>query len=226
MIGFRAGRASRAPSCSYSYERVGISNLNEAYTDPELADRNPFLTDALLLGTQAASGPSARSRRASSTTRSTTRSSRPPGGASRVSFDLAGLGGNTSFYKPRLEAIQYFQQTRKHVGRRPRPVRVRRAVAATRSSLPIFERLVPAASTRSAATTSAPSARATASPGLVIGGNKSLLFNGEYSIQIAGPVRAAGVLRRRPGPRRRPELPRRTPSSPRRAPRSGSSCRC
>ena len=46
-----------------------------------------------------------------------------------------------------------------------------------------------AASTASAASTSAASARATWRPGLVIGGNKSLLFNVEYLIYIAGPVR-------------------------------------
>ena len=46
-----------------------------------------------------------------------------------------------------------------------------------------------AANTASAASTSAASARATWHSGLVIGGNKSLLFNAEYLINIAGPVR-------------------------------------
>ena len=46
-----------------------------------------------------------------------------------------------------------------------------------------------AASTASAASTSARSARAIRDTGLVLGGNKSLLFNAEYLINIAGPVR-------------------------------------
>ena len=46
-----------------------------------------------------------------------------------------------------------------------------------------------AASTACAASTSAPSARAIQVTKLVVGGNKSLLFNVEYLITIAGPVR-------------------------------------
>ena len=54
---------------------------------------------------RAAAGRSARSRRASSTTRWTTRSSRTQGKRLTASIDLAVLGGNTQFYKPRLEGI-------------------------------------------------------------------------------------------------------------------------
>ena len=43
-------------------------------------------------------------------------------------------------------------------------------------------------------------------PGWCIGGNKSLLFNAEYLITIAGPGAAGAVLRRRPGARPRREL--------------------
>ena len=64
------------------------------------------------------------------------------------------------------------------------------------------------------------------SPAIVIGGDKSLLFNAEYLITIAGPVRAGAVLRRRPGAGRRASASRGTTSRCRRAPRSGSSCRC
>jgi outer membrane protein assembly factor BamA len=90
--------------------------------------------------------------------------------------------------------------------------------------------------------------------GLVLGGNKSLLFNAEYLISIAGPVRLilfydAGQIResgqpfafsqtcstrlaRGFSPTRTLRRPRRRSSvsaarsRPRRAPRSGSSCRC
>jgi outer membrane protein insertion porin family len=105
-----------------------------------------------------------------------------------ASFDLAGLGGNTSFYKPRLEAIQYFQQTRKLSA----GVRAQfEFVAPWRDTvfLPIFEQLVQGGEYSIRGydiRTIGPRDDVT---GLVLGGNKSLLFNGEYVYQIAGPVR-------------------------------------
>ena len=105
-----------------------------------------------------------------------------------ASFDLAGLGGNTSFYKPRVEAIQYFQQTRKLSA----GVRAQFEFVAPWQDtvyVPIFERLVQGGeySVRGYdIRTIGPRDNIT---GLVIGGNKSLLFNGEYVYQIAGPVR-------------------------------------
>jgi len=186
MTGFRLASFSRA-FMSYSYERVGISNLNPAYTDPELANTNPFLADALLLGTN---GKRTISKVAPSFVHNTVDNPIFPTSGRRftVSFDLAGLGGNTSFYKPRVEAIHYFQQTRKLSA----GVRAQfEFVAPWRNSLfvPIFERLVQGGeySVRGYdIRTIGPRDNIT---GLVIGGNKSLLFNGEYVYQIAGPVR-------------------------------------
>jgi outer membrane protein insertion porin family len=186
MAGFRLASFSRA-FMSYSYERVGISNLNPAYTDPELANTNPFLADALLLGSN---GKRTISKVSPSLVHNTVDNPIFPTSGRRftVSFDLAGLGGNTSFYKPRVEAIQYFQQTRKLSA----GVRAQfEFVAPWRDSLfvPIFERLVQGGeySVRGYdIRTIGPRDNIT---GLVIGGNKSLLFNGEYVYQIAGPVR-------------------------------------
>jgi outer membrane protein insertion porin family len=186
MTGFRLASFTRA-FMSYSYERVGISNLNPAYTDPELANTNPFLADALLLGTN---GKRTISKISPSFVHNTVDNPIFPTSGRRftVSFDLAGLGGNTSFYKPRIEGIHYFQQTRKLSA----GVRAQfEFVAPWRDSLyvPIFERLVQGGeySVRGYdIRTIGPRDNIT---GLVIGGNKSLLFNGEYVYQIAGPVR-------------------------------------
>ncbi len=186
MAGFRLASFSRA-FMSYSYERVGISNLNSAYEDPELARNNPFLADALLLGTD---GKRIISKVSPSFVHNTVDNPIFPSSGRRLtaSFDLAGLGGNTSFYKPRLEAIQYWQQTRKlSAGFRAQF----EFVAPYRGTvnLPIFERLVQGGEYSIRGydiRTVGPRDDVT---GLVVGGNKSLLFNGEYVYQIAGPVR-------------------------------------
>ena len=62
--------------------------------------------------------------------------------------------------------------------------------------------------------------------GIVIGGDRSLLFNAEYVINIAGPRAPRALLRRGPGARRRGRTSRGT--SGRRPPglKCGSSCRC
>ncbi len=190
MTGFRLASFSRA-FVSYSYERVGISNLNEAYTsDPTLADRNPFLKDALLLDVPG--GRRTISKISPSFVHNTVDNPIFPTAGRRLtmSFDLAGLGGNTSFYKPRLEAIQYWQQTRKlSIGFRAQF----EFVAPWRDTvnLPIFERLVQGGeySIRGYDIRTIGPRDELTGTGLVIGGNKSLLFNGEYIYQIAGPVR-------------------------------------
>ena len=99
-----------------------------------------------------------------------------------------GLGGNTNFYKPMLEGVWFWHQTS----------RCRSACARSSStSTPSPDRgtcrssrsCSSAANTASAASTSDRSARRIRLPGLVLGGNKSLLFNVEQNINIAGPVR-------------------------------------
>ena len=166
---------------NYSYERVGISDLNQAYEDPEMHPRNPFLRDALLLeqaGKQADDQQGVAELRLQHRRQPDLPVDRQ---ALHAGFDLAGLGGNTSFYKPTLEGIWFFQHTSRTSIGGPRAVPVRGAVSRHRQRCRSSSGWCSAASTASAATTSAPSARATSrSTGLVIGGNKSLLFNGEY----------------------------------------------
>jgi outer membrane protein insertion porin family len=189
MAGLRVRSFSRA-FMSYSYERVGISNLNSYYDDLDPSLLNAYLRDALLLE---AGGKRTISKISPSFVHNTVDNPIFPSAGRRLtaSFDLAGLGGNTSFYKPRLEMIQYWQQTRKlSLGMRAQF----EFVAPYRGTehLPIFERLVQGGeySIRGYDIRSiGPRDPLNPESPLVLGGNKSLLFNGEYTFQIAGPVR-------------------------------------
>jgi len=98
------------------------------------------------------------------------------------------LGGNTKFYKPRLEYIYFHRHLpRTSFGFRAQTEYIR-AIGQT-ESLPIFERLflggeysVRGYDIRSIGPTVPGSV-------VVLGGNKSLLFNAEYLISIVNQVR-------------------------------------
>jgi outer membrane protein assembly factor BamA len=105
-----------------------------------------------------------------------------------ASIDLAGLGGNTSFYKPSLEGIWYWRQK----GRLSLGMRVLGEYIHAYSgsqSLPIFQKLflggeysIRGFDIRSIG----PQDPVT---GLVLGGNKSLLFNIEQNFNILSQFR-------------------------------------
>ena len=197
---------------NYSFERVRMSDVNEAFLDPNCvfsedgcssvslddlsgisADaleglrRNPFVFDSLLIGE---SGRRTVSKITPSFVHNTVDNPIFPNTGRRLtlSIDLAMLGGNTQFYKPTLEAIQFFRHTsRTSIGMRGQfqfiaPIRKTK-------TLPIFEKLFSGGeySVRGFDIRSiGPSDPTT---GLVLGGNKSLLFNAEYMISVASQVR-------------------------------------
>jgi outer membrane protein insertion porin family len=172
---------------NYSYEQVQVKDLNELFYDPEYVSRNPFLADALLIGQGG--------RRVISKVTPTVRFDTidnpifpTTGRRLTATTEVAGIGGNTNFFKPRLEGIAMFRHTaRTSVGFRGQFEYVRPWGAT--QTLPIFERLFLGGeySVRGFdIRTIGPRDEAT---GLVIGGDKSLLFNAEYLITIAGPVR-------------------------------------
>jgi outer membrane protein insertion porin family len=168
----------------YSYERVGIEDLN---IEPGTPINNPFLEDALLIQE---GGRRTISKISPSFVHNTIDNPIFPTTGRRLtaSFELAGIGGNTNFYKPRLEAIQYFQHTRRtSFGFRGQFEFV--APYAGTEVLPIFERLTLGGEYSIRGFDIRTIGPRDEVSGLVIGGNKSLLFNGEYLIQIAGPVR-------------------------------------
>jgi outer membrane protein assembly factor BamA len=105
-----------------------------------------------------------------------------------AAIDLAGIGGNTNFYKPNLEGVWFWKQNpRMSLGMHADISYIHQFEGS--APLPIFEQLflggeysVRGFDIRSIG----PSDPVT---GLVLGGNKSLLFNFEEQITIAGPVR-------------------------------------
>jgi outer membrane protein insertion porin family len=186
-MGFRVGQWSQM-FLGYSYEATNVRELNPAFLNPELLRFNPFLADALLLGQDSARTiskvtPSFRLNTVDHPIFPTT------GKSYSVSLELAGVGGNTKFYKPVAEAIWYL----KHAPRLSFGFRARAEYIEPLGStevLPIFNLLTMGGefSLRGFDIRSiGPS-----DPdlfGLVIGGNKSILFNAEYLISIANPVR-------------------------------------
>jgi outer membrane protein insertion porin family len=212
MFGFPVADFSRMFT-TYSYEQVRMTDLSEALIDAscvisvsgcgtfsslsdlsqlspaqlEVVRRNPFVYDSLLLGQ---GGRRTISKVTPSFVHNTIDNPIFPNTGKRLtaSIDLAVLGGNTQYYKPHLEAIWF----RRHLARTSFGLRGQyeyiSPLGAT-TSLPVFERLflggeysIRGFDIRSVGPT-VPGSQ------VVLGGNKSLLFNAEYNISIAGPVR-------------------------------------
>jgi outer membrane protein insertion porin family len=198
---------------NYSFEKVRMTDLNEALFDTscilrstgcqiisslsdlsqltptqiEVLRRNPFVYDSLLIGQ---GGERSVSKVTPSIVHNTVDNPIFPNQGKRLtaSVDLAVLGGNTQFYKPRGEAIMFFRHlSRTSVGMRAQVEYI--APVGKTDLLPVFERLflggeysVRGFDIRSIG----PSV-----PGsfVVLGGNKSLLFNAEYMFSIMSQVR-------------------------------------
>jgi outer membrane protein insertion porin family len=174
-----------------------ISDLSQLTTTQQaIIQRNPFIADSLLLGS---GGNRTISKISPSIVHNTVDHPIFPttGRKYTAAVDLAVLGGNTQYIKPHVEGIWYFRQTsRTSLGFRGQfeyisPVNEdnEECKLPGRSCLPIFENLflggeysIRGFDIRSIGPTI---------PGsqVVLGGNKSLLFNAEYLISIAGPVR-------------------------------------
>jgi outer membrane protein insertion porin family len=171
---------------NYSYENVRVKDINPIFTTPEYIAGNPYLADYLLLDQ---GGARTVSKIVPSLVHNTVDDPIFPKSGTRytVSVDLAGLGGDTNFYKPRVEGVWYIPHTRRtSVGLRAQA----EYISQFRGSkpLPVFERLYLGGeySVRGFdIRTIGPKLES----GLVIGGNKTLLFNVEYLITIADPVR-------------------------------------
>jgi outer membrane protein insertion porin family len=180
-----------------------VKDVNELFLDPRVIGRNPFLQDALLQG---AGGRRTISQISPALIHNTIDNPIFPTQGQRfsVTTDVAGLGGNVNFLKPRVEGVWMWRHTnRTSLGMRgqwefiqPWGSTIARSDPddPTKHALPIFERLflggeysvrgfdIRSIGPRDVGTPENPGTF------IVIGGN-SLLFNAEYLITIAGPVR-------------------------------------
>jgi outer membrane protein insertion porin family len=187
VYGFQTGNFSRM-FFNYSFEQTSVKDLNAIYEDPLVLARNPFLRDSLLIDSQGRKRTI--SKIGPSWVYNTVDQPIFPSSGTRytLSVDFAGIGGNTNFVNPRAEAIWYIPLNRRtSLGFRAAAEYI--SPYGSTTELPIFEKLylggeysirgfdIRTVGPRDAATD------------LVLGGNKSLLFNAEYLINIAGPVR-------------------------------------
>ncbi len=171
----------------YSFEQIEVSELDDLYRNPLVTAGNPILRESLLLDSN---GKRTVSKISPSISYNTVNEPIFPTSGTRLTaaFDVAGIGGDTSFLRGRLESIFYRPLTpRMSIGIRAQTEYIR--PYADTKTLPIFERLVMGGEysirgfdLRSVGTRDAQS-------GLVLGGNKTLLFNAEYMINVGGPVR-------------------------------------
>ena len=173
---------------TYSYEAVSVSDLNPVYYAPELVQRNPYLADSLLIGE---GGRRTISKVTPSFVHNTVDNPIFPNSGTRLtgSMDFAGIGGNTNFLKPRVEFAKFIPHTRRtSIGFRTQVEYIRPYGSTT--SIPITESLYLGGEyTIRGYDIRSIGPRDTINTGLVLGGNKSMLFNAEYLISIAGPVR-------------------------------------
>jgi outer membrane protein insertion porin family len=211
LMGFPVADFSRL-FVTYSFESTSVSDFNEAFFDPtcyfreggcrdisledpgqltpdalELLRRNPFLQDSLLIGQ---GGRRTISKIVPSFVFNTVDNPIFPttGRRLQMSMDFAGVGGNTQFVKPSIEAVGFFRHTaRTSVGLRAQ-VQYIRPYGST-GTLPIFERLYLGGEYSIRGFDIRSIGYRDPETQLVLGGNKSLLFNAEYLISIAGPVR-------------------------------------
>jgi len=172
---------------AYSYQQIQVYDINEAFLNPSVLAFNPLLIDSLLLNV---GGKRTVSKISPSWVFNTVNSPIFPTNGTRytVASDLAGVGGNTTYVQGRLEGIWYKSITRRMSFGARAQARYIRPFGET-TILPIFEKYflggeydVRGFDLR----TISPRDPAT---GLITGGNKTLVFNAEYSFDIASPVR-------------------------------------
>ena len=172
---------------NYSYEDVQVKDLNPAFNDERVLRNNPLLADSLLIGE---GGKRTISKIGPSYVFNTVDNPIFPASGKRLtaSMDVAGIGGNTNYVNPRLEGIWYIPHTKRtSFGFRAATEYIRPYGSTT--ALPIFQKIflggeysIRGFDIRSVSPRDEVS-------GVQVGGNKSLLFNAEYLISIAGPVR-------------------------------------
>lgn len=193
---------------NYSYDQVKVKDLNEAFFDPtcyfttgcnaldinnlspdqmRAIQFNPFLADSLLIGQ---GGRRSISKITPTISLNSIDNPITPVTGKRytASFGLAGLGGDTRYMNPTVEGVWFLQQNRRiSLGLRAQAQYIK--PYGTSAPLPIFERLVLGGGYSVRGYDLRSIGPRDENSGIVLGGNKSLLFNAEYLISVGGPVR-------------------------------------
>ena len=185
--GFPIGNGFTRAFVNYSYQRVRVTEINTAFTDPLVLARNPYLRDSLLIG---AKGERTISKVVPSLVYNSVDQPIFPTTGRKVSMslDLAGPGGNTKFIKPVVEMTGFFKQNNRMTLGLHAEMEYSRVWGGT-TELPIFERLFLGGEYSIRGYNLRSVGPADLTTGLVLGGNKSLLFNVEQAFSIASPVR-------------------------------------
>ena len=208
-VGFPLANFSRM-YVNYSYDKVRVSDLNQAFFDsscyftfegcqsidfddltPEqrlLIDSNIYLKDALLIGQ---GGRRVISKITPTFSLNSIDNPVTPvtGRRYTASFAVAGIGGDTKYINPTVEGVWFLQHTRRtSLGLRGQVEYIR--PFGVSSPLPIFERLVLGGGYSVRGYDLRTIGPQDPNSGIVIGGNKSMLFNAEYLISVgrAGPA--------------------------------------
>ena len=207
-MGFPVGAFSRM-FVNYSYDRVYVRDLNSAFFDggqclftPDgcqtlefdklteaqrfLIESNPYLRDALLIGE---GGRRTISKITPTFSLNSIDNPITPvtGRRYTASLGMAGLGGNTRYINPTVEGVWFLQHTsRTSLGLRAQAEYIKPFGLAP---LPIFERLVLGGGYSVRGYDLRSIGPQDPFSYIVVGGNKSVLFNGEYLISVGGPVR-------------------------------------
>jgi outer membrane protein insertion porin family len=176
------------PDCIFMVEgcqTIDFDNLTDEQR--RLIEFSPYLRDALLIGE---GGRRTISKFTPTFTHNSIDNPISPvtGRRYTASLGLAGLGGNTRYANPTIEGVWFLQHTaRTSLGLRAQAEYIRSFGS---NPLPIFERLVLGGgySVRGYDLRSI-GPKDPNNPYIVVGGNKSVLFNAEYLISVGGPVR-------------------------------------
>ena len=173
---------------NYSYERVRVTEIADVYQSPDVLARNPFLRDSLLLGV---GGERIISKVVPSYVYNTVDQPIFPTSGKRftTSIDLAGLGGNTNFYKPMVEGVWFIRQASRADARHARAGRVHPRVHRSRRSCRSSRSCSSAASTASAASTSGRSGRRIRSPASCSAATRACCSTSKSRSRSPGPVR-------------------------------------
>jgi len=190
-LGYPLGRGFTRMFMNYSYERVRVTQINVAYQDISVLQRNPFLRDSLLIGADGSYGGDRIISKVTPTiTQNTVDHPIFPTQGKRLTaqMDIAGLGGNTAFYKPMLEGVYYWKENKRmSFGMRGQFEYVKQRES--RLEVPIFERLFLGGEYSIRGFDVRMIGPSDPVTGLVLGGNKTLLFNFEQIFSLVGPVR-------------------------------------